>query len=176
MANRAAIRELQARLATRLQAARSEGIVVSWLAVQAGAARYLFPLTQSGQIFPLSNVQPVPYSRSWFMGVVNLRGSLFGVVDLASFLNNGSAPTRSEQVSSQASVVTFNASLDLNCALMVDSLAGLRKPEAFAETTPAPSGSPDYFGSRLIDFNGLPWQEINLQALSQVPEFLNISA
>ena len=35
MANREALRELQSRLATRLQAARTEGVQASWLAVEA---------------------------------------------------------------------------------------------------------------------------------------------
>jgi len=36
MANREALRELQSRLASRLQAARTEGMSVAWLAVRAG--------------------------------------------------------------------------------------------------------------------------------------------
>ena len=36
--------------------------------------------------------------------------------------------------------------------------------------------SPDYFGSGYTDANGVYWQEINLQALSQQPQFLSISA
>jgi twitching motility protein PilI len=41
MANREALRDLQSRLAGRLQAARSEGVkVAAWLAVQAGGRNY----------------------------------------------------------------------------------------------------------------------------------------
>ena len=64
MANRAAIRELQTRLAARLQAARTEGVSLTWLAVQAGGGHYLFPLVQAGEIFPLANLQPVPYCQN----------------------------------------------------------------------------------------------------------------
>ncbi len=39
-----------------------------------------------------------------------------------------------------------------------------------------PAGSPEYFGSGYTDANGAYWQEINLQALSQQPQFLSISA
>ncbi len=176
MANRAALRELQTRLASRLQAARSEGVSVSWLAVHAGDANYLFPLVQSGEIFPLGHVQVVPYARPWFMGVINLRGGLYGVVDLASFLGDGSARVRTEQSLSESSVITFNAALQLNCALMVDGLAGLRKPEAFASAVAPPAGSPVCFGNRFTDLNGVQWQEINLRSLSQLPEFLSIGS
>nr|MDP2191724.1 chemotaxis protein CheW [Rhodoferax sp.] len=176
MANREALRELQARLASKLQAARSEGVTASWLAVRVGAANYLFPLAQSGEIFPLANVQLVPYARPWFMGVVNLRGGLYGVVDLASFMADGSTPARTGQSLAQASVITINAALELNCALMVDSLAGLRNPEAFSDAGVPPEGSPVYFGNRFTDLNGVRWQEINLQSLSQFAEFLSIGA
>ncbi len=176
MVKREGLRELQIRLASRLQAARSEGVSASWLAVKAGEGNFLFPLSQSGEIFPLINIQLVPYSRPWFMGVVNLRGVLNGVVDLASFMGNKMSRPRTEQALSESSVITFNTALEINCALMVDSLAGLRKPESFAQAQGAPQGSPVYFGNRLTDINGVSWQEINLQSLSQFPPFLSISA
>lgn len=176
MANRTALRELQTRLASRLQAARSEGVSASWLAVKAGESNFLFPLAQSGEIFPLANVQLVPYTHPWFMGVVNLRGGLFGVVDLASFMADGAPPLRSEQSLAQASVITFNAALELNCALMVDALAGLRKRDAFADAVAPALDAPAYFGTRFTDLHGAYWQEINLQSLSQLAEFLRIGA
>jgi len=175
MANREALRDLQARLASRLQAAKAEGLSISWLAVRAGGADYLLPLAQSGEIFPLPAVQPVPYSQSWFLGVVNLRGGLYGVVDLASFIT-GAAPARNEQYWSEASVVTLNSALEINSALLVDSLSGLRHVGAFSGSEPPPEGAPPYFGNRYVDADGSRWQEINLQQLSQMPEFLSISA
>ena len=176
MANREALRELQTRLASRLQAARSEGVSAAWLAVSAGGENYLFPLVQSGEIFPLANIQVVPYSRPWFMGVMNLRGGLFGVVDLTSFLGDGAARIRTDQSLAESSVVTFNVALDINCALMVDGLAGLRKADAFASASAPSAGSPTCFGNRFTDLAGVHWQEINLRTLAQAPEFLSISA
>ncbi|MCA3236670.1 MAG: chemotaxis protein CheW [Curvibacter sp.] len=175
MANREALRDLQARLANRLQAAKAEGLSISWLAVRAGGQDYLLPLAQSGEIFPLPAVQSVPYSQTWFLGVVNLRGGLFGVVDLASYVA-GKAPLRTEQYWAQASVVTLNAALEINCCLLIDSLAGLRHVGAFSGSEPPPDDAPPYFGNRYVDVDGSRWQEINLQQLSQMSEFLSISA
>jgi len=175
MANREALRDLQSRLASRLQAAKAEGLSISWLAVRAGGLDYLLPLAQSGEIFPLPAVQAVPYAQSWFLGVVNLRGGLYGVVDLASFVA-GKAPVRTEQYWAEASVVTLNAALEINCSLLIDSLAGLRHVGAFSGSEPPPEGAPPYFGNRYVDADGSRWQEINLQQLSQMSEFLSISA
>jgi twitching motility protein PilI len=180
MAKREALRELQARLAKRLQAAQSEGMSVSWLAVRAGGSNYLLPLGQSGEIVALSTPQPVPYSKDWFMGVLNIRGSLFGVVDLARFVVADTAPSGRAAARTasptEASVVTLNIQLEVNCALQVDSLAGLRGSDGFASSAAAAPGSPDYFGHCFVDAQGQRWQEINLRALAQSPTFLSIGA
>jgi twitching motility protein PilI len=110
------------------------------------------------------------------MGVVNLRGGLYSAVDLASFLEGGQPAARSEQAWAQVRLVTFNPELELNCALMVDALMGLRRADAFVSAHSAPVGSPDYLGQVCVDEQGLSWQEINLQFLAQSPEFLNVGA
>ncbi|MCZ2406645.1 MAG: chemotaxis protein CheW [Burkholderiales bacterium] len=175
MANREALRELQIRLASRLQAARTESSSVSsWLAVEAAGNKFLLPLGHAGEIFPWTVVQPVPYTQKWFMGVANLRGGLTGVVDLAGLL--GQAPVRTEQALSEASLLAFNPVLEVNAALLVDRLAGLRGTEAFVASEPPQDGTPSFFGSVYVDADGQRWQELNVQALSQNNDFLSISA
>lgn len=176
MANREAIRDLQARLAKRLQTARAEGMSVAWLAVRAGGGNYLFPLGQSGEIFPLTGLQSVPYARPWFSGVLNIRGGLYGVVDMAGFIAEDGGNPRGEPPSAEPSVVTLNLALEVNCALQVDALLGLRGADAFASSSAPPQGAPPYFGNRFVDPAGEPWQEINMRTLSQTPQFLSISA
>lgn len=175
MANRQALRELQSRLADRLQAARVQGIAASWLAVEAAGGRYLLPLAQSGEIFPWSVPQPVPYTRAWFLGVANLRGGLYGVVDFASFVTGSAPQPRTEQARTESRLVALNAALGLNCALLIDRLAGLRNAEAFVESRPPGSDDPAFFGSDFADAAGARWREIDLQALSEQPLFLSIS-
>lgn len=176
MAKKEALRDLQTRLAERLQAARGEGVSAAWLAVQVGSSNYLLPLAQSGEIFPLAATAPVPYAKAWFAGVVNLRGGLYGVIDLAGFMLNAQGPSRAEQAWSQARLVTFNAALEVNCALLVDALIGLRRQDAFVGVVPALADAPSYFGQRLVDAKDVCWQELNLQSLAQIPEFLSIGA
>jgi twitching motility protein PilI len=176
MANREALRELQSRLASRLQAARAEGVQAGWLAVEAAGSNYLFPLAQSGEIFPFAATQAVPYTQNWFLGVANLRGGLYGVVDLASYVSGKPPAQRSDAGRAESRLVALNQLLEINCALLIDRLAGLRNTDAFTASSEAPAGSPDYFGSGYTDASGAYWQELNLQALSQQPQFLSISA
>ena len=175
MANRTALRELQTRLASRLQAARTEGVSVAWLAVSARGNNFLFPLGQSGEIFPVANLQPVPYVLPWFRGVLNIRGGLYGVVDLAAFVAAGDN-AQVVATTAETSVVTLNSAMEVNCALQVDSLLGLRGAEAFVSSSAAPVGAPTYFGNRFVDAAGVAWQEINLRTLAQDPQFLTIRA
>lgn len=176
MANRQAIRELQTRLADRLQIARTQGVAPSWLAVEASGKKYLFPMTQAGEIFPWVATQAVPYTQGWFLGVANLRGGLFGVVDLASYVSGQSTSLKTEFALKESRLVALNSALDINCALLIDRLAGLRNQEAFTEFSKKSPEAPDYFGNQYIDKSGQSWQEINLQLLAQQAHFLTIGA
>ena len=119
-----ALRDFQNRLAERLQAARTQGVAASWLAVRAGAERLLVPLSHAAEIFPWTDMQRVPYVQPWFLGVANLRGNLCGVVDLAAFLHGGAAATRPALAQAQCRLIGFNALLESNCAVLVDELLG----------------------------------------------------
>src|ERR1700752_4871114 len=97
MAKKEALRELQSRLAERLQAARTEARTAHWLAVESAGHGFLLPLHEAGEIFPHTACVSVPHVAHWFLGVANLRGSLHGVVDLAAFLGlKASAPSFAE--------------------------------------------------------------------------------
>lgn len=174
MANRQALRELQTRLADKLKIARTQGVAAAWLAIEAGGHNYLFPLTQSGEIFPWVSTQPVPYTQAWFVGVANLRGGLFGVVDLASYVSGETPPSKNELLRSDARLVALNSALEVNCALLIDKLAGLRKQDDFIDFSEKAADAPEFFGHRFIDLHGAAWQEINLQLLAQQAHFLTI--
>lgn len=178
MDKRKTLRELQSRLAEKLQAVRSGEVVsaAAWLAVDAEGGKYLFPLSQAGEIFPWTATHKVAHTQNWYLGVANLRGSLFGIADFASFLKNTKPLPRNALLRSESRFVTLNAALDVNCALFVDRLEGLRSTESFRESMKPQAGAPVFFGHTYIDVHGVHWQEINLQLLSQHTGFLNINA
>jgi twitching motility protein PilI len=176
MANREALRDLHARLADRLRAAKSGDVAASWLAVFAAGNHYLFPLAQAGEIFPWTPPLSVPYSRHWFLGVANLRGGVYGVVDLAAFVSGSPRPPPEDLIRNELRLVTFNAVMELNCGLLVDRLDGLRHQDAFVRSDPAPPQAPEFFGTVFTDAGGTHWQEINLQTLARHVDFLSISA
>jgi len=185
MSNREALRELQSRLAERLQLARTEARPSSWLAVECGGAGLLVPLAGAGEIFPVGTLLPVPHTQPWFAGVANLRGSLHGVVDLAAFLGLR-PPLEPDAPRDQARLLALNPSLNAHSALLIDRLAGLRSAEQLApeaEGADNPAGTeasaaarPAFARGRWRDAEGRVWQEIDLAALARHEQFLAISA
>ncbi|MGZ5715695.1 MAG: chemotaxis protein CheW [Caldimonas sp.] len=170
MANKQALRDLQSRLAERLQAARTEPLAKSWLAVECSSRGFLFPLREAGEIFPLAPMVPVPHSHHWFLGVSNLRGHLHGVVDLAGFLGLKTGDTPRDQ----ARLVGFNQSLDINCVLLVDRLSGLRSEDELTPDSDDAGARPTFAGARFRDPSARVWQELHLAELAGDESFLRI--
>lgn len=176
MANRTALRELQQRLAERMQAAREQTLIASWLAVECAGVGLLFSLKQASEIFAPVPIKPVPYAKPWLAGVANLRGGLFTVVDLAVYLGLRE-PSLNRAAAPQARLVSLGTELNLNCALLVDRLAGLRSDEQLPLVGEQPAGPrPRFAGALRRDESGRHWQEINLEALSRQENFLHIVA
>ena len=183
MAKRQSLRDLQERLAQRLSVAKTEAVTAAWLAVESHGNRYLLPLVQSGEIFPWSSVQRVPYTKPWFVGVASLRGGLHGVIDLAALVDSA-APSSSgvldgvqgDRITSESRLVSLHTALGVNAVIWIDRLLGLRSAAMFSGFGAKPDGAPAYFNRSLVDAQGVIWQELDLQVLVGEPEFLAIAA
>jgi len=163
------LQELQKRLAQRLLAAQADNAQgAQWLAVQAGGQHYLIPLAQAGEIYPWQEVQAVPYAQAWFLGVANVRGSLLGVIDLPALLAH--PVERTQQTLQDSSLLVINPVLQVNAALVVDRLLGLRNADNLQPCAVTESLGPCY-----QDAQGQIWQELSLQKLVQSAEFLRVS-
>lgn len=190
MSNKEALRELQHRLAHRMQQAREQtGTGASWLAVECAGYGLLFSLKHAAEIFAPVPLKPLPYAKPWMAGLANLRGGLFTVVDLAVFLGLRDAQTplaeqrgEARVEASQARLVSLNPELNCNCALLVDRLAGLRGDDQLRLDASDPASQagaeglrrPRFAGPRMLDEAGRSWQQVHLDALSKHEQFLQV--
>ncbi|MCO5976846.1 chemotaxis protein CheW [Ideonella oryzae] len=172
MSNKEALRELQVRLANRLQAARERPREAGWLAVECAGAGLLLPLGQAGEIQSLREMAPVPHAAPWLVGVANVRGQLNAVMDLAAFLGlreRGSGARTGQ-------LVVFNPGLRVNSALLIDRLVGLRDSDQLQRVTEETGPRPAFAVRQWRDGQGRVWDELDLAALVQDPLFLEVAA
>jgi len=175
MANKDALRELQTRLASRLQAAKTQPRARGWLAVECAGAGMLLPLSQAGEIFPLRGLLKLPHAKPWLAGVAQLRGDLYSVIDLAAFL--GLRPAQADGAAAGGPLVMMAPALLVNAALRVDRLAGLRGEEQLERLPDADAdaaGRPAFAAGQWKDAQGGVWQELDLGALAVDGAFLDV--
>jgi twitching motility protein PilI len=166
MSKRISLREFQENLAKRLaEASTSEHR--SLLGVQIGNENWLLDLPDAGEIMPPPPLAPVPLTSSWYRGLVNVRGTLYSVIDMARFHDEAlTAP------SGQARLLLIGARHNVHSAILVSRILGLRGKEDF-ETD---HGDPDpraWVEARLRDAQNHPWVRLNVPKLLASSNFLN---
>ena len=179
MGNREALRELQTRLAQRLQTDGADAQAATWLAFECAQQGVVVALPTAGEIFPLCPLLPVPHTKPWFLGVANLRGQLHGVVDLAAFL--GLRPPLSQEHLRDAQrtptrLLAFNPALGSHCAVLIDRLAGLRSANQLHQAPAQDENSPLFAPTQWLDDQGRHWQQLDLRLLARYEEYLGIAA
>ncbi len=170
MSRRVSLKEFQAGLASRLKAAATEAAPSAHLGFEAGGEHWLAKLDSSGEVLQVPTIQPVPLTRKWFLGVANIRGSLFGVSDFGAFLGRPPAARGPE-----ARMLLIGQPFGVNCALLVSRLAGLRN---VADYTPEPAGerAMAWSPSAWRDKDGRLWRELDTEQLLGQRDFLEIAA
>ncbi|MDB5747359.1 MAG: type pili signal transduction protein [Massilia sp.] len=159
-ARRTRLRDYQAQLLARMQAAQNGAPDAGHqLGVMIGAERYLLELTEAGEIVPLAALAGVPLTRPWYLGLANVRGSLLGVIDLARYFDGNATAAGPE-----ARLVSLAPRLGFNCALLVTRVHGLRRAAAMTKD-----------GERLRDPDGNAWTPLSLAALVQEERFLHVA-
>lgn len=175
------LREFQLRLSERLRQAAGAPIGMARLGVRAGGGNWLIDLSEVGEIVPFTGgITPVPLTRDWFRGLINLRGSLYGVSDFGCF--TGRAPL----VSSRATrLLAFAPRLGLNAALLIERTLGLQAMPSLREMpASAAGGDADaktgatetaWRGRAWCDADGGRWDELSLEALAVDEPFLAVN-
>ncbi len=163
------LRTFQQELASRLATKTAAQVESSRLGLSSGTDRWLIRLADAGEVVTLPPVVPVPLTKPWFLGVANIRGNLYSVVDFAKYLGREAPPQ-----SSQSRLVLFGPRAgELNAGLVVHRVLGLRNIAELAPAAP-PQDAPAWYGQRWMDGDGNAWQEIDLALLARDPAFLAV--
>ena len=172
------MRDFQERITQRLALAQQGSQTANWLAASIAGERYLFPLAQAGEIVPAATISKLPYTKQWFLGVINSRGRIYGVVDLAAYMGQTGVTNEIQKIRPNRqldiSFLGLNTVLGTNVVLCVEKIYGLKTVKDFVDSTLAPLNQPNWLGFLYKDPDSIHWQEINLQRLTQTQAFLSV--
>jgi twitching motility protein PilI len=166
------LRAFQQELATRLAAKTTAQVEQSRLGLACAGSHWLIRLADAGEVIAVPTVATVPLTRSWYLGIANIRGNLYSIIDFGGFLGHevespapGAAPVR---------LVLFGPRVgELRAGLVVHRVLGLRNLAELVRGDAA-SDAPAWYGARWTDREGGIWQEIDLALLAQDPGFLQV--
>ncbi|MBL8396830.1 MAG: chemotaxis protein CheW [Candidatus Accumulibacter sp.] len=167
MTKRTRLHEFQSYLASRLAGVDNRS-ASGLLGIQAGGEYWLLDLADSGEIVPLSPLTSVPLTKPWFLGIANIRGNLFSVVDWSAFL--GKENTVQNANSRLLLIGTRHGS---NAALLVTRMVGLRNVNALTLEHAEPA-APAWANETFSDNEGRRWKKLRVRELLTDQAFMDI--
>lgn len=165
------LRSFQQELATRLATKTAAQVESSRLGLACGDERWLIRLADAGEVIAVPPIVPVPLTQPWFLGLANIRGNLYSVVDFPAFL--GRAPAGAGHL---ARLILLGArGSEQSAGIVVERVLGLRNL-AQLKRVEADAPEPSWHVTRWQDVDGGTWQEIDLARLARDPAFLQVGA
>lgn len=169
MAKRGSLSEFQAHLAHRLAGA-SEQSAAGLLGILSGSDHWLLRLSDSGEVVPLPGLTSVPLTQPWYVGIANIRGSLYSITDFSAFQGKDATP---QNPSSR--LLLIGARHGNNAALLVTRMLGLRNIDDFTPAA-ADSDAPAWARQTLTDKEGRLWKMLDVPELLADDRFMDIGA
>jgi twitching motility protein PilI len=146
-----------------------EAVREQWRGVgyRIGRHRLVSNFEEVVEIVRLPPTTPVPGAQSWLLGIGNLRGNLFPVIDLKQFLEG----ERTVLHEGQRVLVMRQPGGDV--ALTIDELYGQRgfDPEQAVEPGDLATGRYTHFVQRAFRDDQYNWGVFALSRLARTPEF-----
>lgn len=140
------------------------------LGVLIGEDRYLIPMTEVSEVIPIPKLARVPLTQSWFIGLANVRGNLYGITDLSVYLCGNSAP-----FTLKSRILLASLNNKIFGGFVVNNMLGIRNLSDF-NPVKAPKkthslGITDHYE----DSEGRVWQQLSLLDLLRDEKFLQIA-
>ena len=154
------LREFSTQLAERIKAAPQRPTEPMRLAVRIASTHYLLDMPSAGEIVPVPDIAPVPWTQPWYRGLANVRGRLVGVVDLMQMA--GRAPMPSDQ---SLQLLVLSDALKVNVALLITRAFGLRNVKDLESLGTAASDVQPWEAERYRDLDGTVMTELKLGRL-----------
>lgn len=164
MSKRFNLRDYQLSLLQRLKLRAATGLRVATMGVVIGNDHYLVDMSEVGEVLKLPKLTEVPFTKSWYRGIANVRGNIYSITDLAAFM--GKSETRQD---AQCRILLVGQKFAFNAGFLVSRVLGVRDPLNWKMTQQ--DGVANY-----QDENGQQWTKLDIANLINNPDFLHIGA
>ncbi|MEK7779229.1 MAG: chemotaxis protein CheW [Pseudomonadota bacterium] len=139
------------------------------LGVAIGETRYLIPMSEVSEVIDMSKVVAVPLTQSWFLGLTNVRGNLYGVTDLGAYLGDGAT-----LFNLKSRILLTSLDKKLSGGFVVDSMLGIREQSEFTLLEENKKVK-ETIRKQYKDTEERIWEELSLLALMREENFLQIA-
>jgi twitching motility protein PilI len=169
MARRSSLRDFQENLSRRIATASSQEREQTKLAAESGESLWILNLPDAGEVMPMPPLAAAPLTRHWFLGIANIRGNLFSVIDFAGFCGKGATPRNAA-----TRLLLVGQRHGVNAGLVFRRVAGLRN-ERDLKAVGREGAAPAWRGNDYQDGDGRQYTELDVGELMRTPEFLNVA-
>lgn len=166
MSKRVSLKQFQQDLSTRLQDAGVRTSVATSLGVRVGDENWLVELGAISEVIAPGPWVRVPLARPWFLGVANIRGKLYSVVDLPAFSGHVAVTPGPD-----TRLLLVHGRFAVNAALLVNQTLGLRSLEQI-EPQETGSSATEWIVRHYRDEHDVSWKVLDMETLVSHPAFL----
>lgn len=142
---------------------------VAVLGAAVGENRYLIPMIEVSEVLPIPKLARVPLTQPWFLGLANVRGSLYGINDLNVYLGGNPMP-----FNLKSRILLVSLSNKVYGAFVVNSMLGIRNLSEFTSVKSAKRKLSKGIALQYKDTEGRLWRELSLFELIRDEKFLQI--
>ena len=166
MSKRVSLKQFQQDLSTRLQDAGARTTLATSLGVRVGDENWLVELGDISEVIAPAPWVRVPLAKPWFLGVANIRGKLYSVVDLPAFSGHAGVTPGPD-----TRLLLVHGRFAVNAALLINQTLGLRSLEQIDRQE---TGAPDtqWISRHYHDEHDVFWKVLDMGALVSHPVFL----
>jgi len=143
---------------------------IAVLGMMVGEVRYLVRMKEISEVIPVSSIVPVPLTHSWFLGIINLHGNLYGITDLGVYLGDESI-----SFGSRSRILLISPQYRINSGFIVHNLLGIRNLSEFTPCQVTENHLRNGVSHVYNDQEGRIWYELDLYAIVREKHFLQIA-
>lgn len=140
------------------------------LGVAAGEDRYLIPMVEVSEVIPIPKLARISLTQPWFLGVINVRGNLYGITNLGVYLGGNPVP-----FNLRSRILLTSLDHKIYGGFIVNSMLGVRSLSEFMPAKPAKRKPFESITTQYKDTEGRLWQQLSLSELMHDERFMQIA-